>query len=304
MRSDGRFIYVNDAACRSLGYSRAELLTLHPYDIDPDFGPETLPGLWDKVKRLGSLTLTARHKAKDGRVFPVEVTTNYLTFAGMEFNCAFARDISERTQAEDALRKSRDFLQTVLDTMPDPSMVVGVDFRILLANEALRRLTEVAPVSAGLTCHQVSHHSATPCHDPQQPCPLQMVLEFRQPVTVEHVHFNARNEPIQVEISAAPVFDERGDVVQIVLCCRDITDRKTAETSLRESEERFRTIFFESPDAIFVEDYDGRACTTCRASSLSAPTPASSCRPRKPRTLPNASRNSSAANGSISRRAA
>ncbi len=100
MGSDARFTYVNEAACRSLGYSREELLSMTVHDVDPDFPKKVWLAHWDEVRQRRAFTFESRHRTKGGRVFPVEVTVNYFEFDGKEYNCAFARDISRRKQAE------------------------------------------------------------------------------------------------------------------------------------------------------------------------------------------------------------
>jgi PAS domain S-box-containing protein len=107
MESDARFIYVNDAACRSLGYTRDELLSMTVHDIDPDFPPEVWSETWRRVREGIPLTLESHHRTKDGRVFPVEISTNYLEFNGQEYNCAFARDITERKRLEEQLLQAQ-----------------------------------------------------------------------------------------------------------------------------------------------------------------------------------------------------
>ncbi len=98
--SETRLVYVNDAACRSLGYSREELLSMTISDIDPDFPPEAWPPQLEKLRKYGSVTRESRHRARDGRIFPVEVTGNYVCFEGKEGSFAFARNITDRKQAE------------------------------------------------------------------------------------------------------------------------------------------------------------------------------------------------------------
>ncbi|MFQ5587708.1 MAG: EAL domain-containing protein [Nitrospiria bacterium] len=104
MEFDARFFYVNDAACRSLGYSREELLSMTVHDINPDYPREVWPASWERLKREGTFTVEARHKTKAGNVFPVEVNANFLSFDGREFNCAFAQDITRRKAVERKLR--------------------------------------------------------------------------------------------------------------------------------------------------------------------------------------------------------
>ncbi len=93
MDSNARFVYVNEAACRTLGYTRDELIKMTVHDINPDFAQELWPDNWAEVKRKGSFVIESHHRTKDGRIFPVEISLNYLEFGGKEYNCTFARDI-------------------------------------------------------------------------------------------------------------------------------------------------------------------------------------------------------------------
>ncbi len=63
--------------------------------------------MWEELKTRGSKTFETQHKTKDGRVFPVEVTANYLEFDGQEYGFAFVRDITERRALESQLRHAQ-----------------------------------------------------------------------------------------------------------------------------------------------------------------------------------------------------
>ena len=101
------FVYANEAACRSLGYSREELLTLSIPDVDPIFSREDWRVHWNEMKAGRSMTFETQHKSKPGRIFPVEVTANYLEFDGQEYSFAFVRDITERRALESQLRQAQ-----------------------------------------------------------------------------------------------------------------------------------------------------------------------------------------------------
>ncbi|NQT51949.1 PAS domain S-box protein, partial [bacterium] len=103
---DARFLDVNDTACRRLGYTRDELLALTVLDVDPDMSAQHWSLRWEDLKQKGSATLVSRHRAKDGHVFPIEITVNHIAFEGREYHCSFARDITERQRAEEALRRA------------------------------------------------------------------------------------------------------------------------------------------------------------------------------------------------------
>jgi PAS domain S-box-containing protein len=101
---EARIVYVNQAECRALRLPREEILRLTIPDIDPLSSKEKWRQLWNELKCKGSMTFD---KDKDGRVFPVEVTANYLEFDGQEYCFAFARDISERRELETQLRQAQ-----------------------------------------------------------------------------------------------------------------------------------------------------------------------------------------------------
>jgi diguanylate cyclase (GGDEF)-like protein/PAS domain S-box-containing protein len=102
--SQGRIVYVNKAACDSLGYSRGELLSLSVQDLNPHFRKEEdWPVFWQELKGRGSMTFEGQNTTKEGRVFPAEITANYLEFDGQEYSFAFVRDITERKVAEERI---------------------------------------------------------------------------------------------------------------------------------------------------------------------------------------------------------
>lgn len=107
MTPDARFFYVNGTASEHLGYTRAELLTMSVFDIDPTFlTPAEWPRHWEELKRRKAFTFEAEHRTKAGKTIPVEISINFVVFEGKEYNCSFARDISESRALELAARRS------------------------------------------------------------------------------------------------------------------------------------------------------------------------------------------------------
>lgn len=102
-----RIVYANAAACRTLGHSREELLTLSIPDINPLFPREVWAEFWERLKTQQSMTFETQHQTKQGRHFPVEVTTSYLEFDGQEYCFSFTRDITERRVLESHLRQAQ-----------------------------------------------------------------------------------------------------------------------------------------------------------------------------------------------------
>lgn len=104
---NGHIVYANAAACRSLKLSRNKLVSLSIPDIDPLVTPQGWEALWENLKARGAITIESQHKDKDGRIFPVEVTANYLFFDGEVYSFAFARDITERRMIQAQLQQAQ-----------------------------------------------------------------------------------------------------------------------------------------------------------------------------------------------------
>ena len=117
-RPDGSVYYVNDAACRTLGYSREELLKMNAQDFSPGFTKEQYEEHWREVRARKSFTLQPVHRRKDGSTYTAEVLVNHVVYGGQEFIFAFGRDITERKQTEEALRASESFYRQTLESIP------------------------------------------------------------------------------------------------------------------------------------------------------------------------------------------
>jgi PAS domain S-box-containing protein len=104
---DARLFYVNEAACRSLGYTRDELLSMSVPDFDPQFPIEHWDTHWEKIKLKGAASIETWHRRKDGTVFPVEIDIRFIEFEGREYHFDSVRDITERKRLEDQLRHAQ-----------------------------------------------------------------------------------------------------------------------------------------------------------------------------------------------------
>ncbi len=109
--AEGRILYANEASCRRGGYSLEEMLSLRIFDLDPTLTPERWKKEWQDTKKAGSRTLEAERRTKAGESYPVEVAVNYVEHGGKAYAFAFVRDITERVEAERALRERDDQLR-------------------------------------------------------------------------------------------------------------------------------------------------------------------------------------------------
>lgn len=103
VRPDASLQYVNDQACRALGYSRIQLLAMKLTDFVADVPFDAWSEQWKRIRSEGHVTFETLHQRKDGTVFPVEILANHICFLDEEFICVFVRDISERQEAQASL---------------------------------------------------------------------------------------------------------------------------------------------------------------------------------------------------------
>ncbi len=103
-----QIIYVNEALCKSLGYTREELLSMKGFDLNPTYPKEAWRPTWERIKEKGSIIIETYHQKKNGVLIPVEAYISYLQYDNKEYNCAFAHDISDRKKSERKLKESEE----------------------------------------------------------------------------------------------------------------------------------------------------------------------------------------------------
>ncbi len=115
LREDGSIAYVNDSACRQLGYAKDELSGMSVLDVDPGLTAEYWAEHWQRLRTTGAVVLESSHRRKDGSTYPVEVHADHVEFGGHEYSFAFVHDISARKQAQQEIRNLTHIQSLILD---------------------------------------------------------------------------------------------------------------------------------------------------------------------------------------------
>ena len=108
MDMQGNILYTNKSACEVLGYSAEEMIKLNVGDIAPRFTNERWVEISAFIKENVQYENEFIHRRKDGSEFPVEISSTYIVFEGKEYINGFAKDITERKKAEEAVRESQE----------------------------------------------------------------------------------------------------------------------------------------------------------------------------------------------------
>lgn len=140
---------------------------------------------------------------------------------------AACESLENRCQlAETELRQQNAFFHHMLESLTHPFYVLDAKtYEIILANSAAR----MGDLSAKPTCYALTHRRTTPCDGTEHLCPLKEVQRTKQPVTVEHTHYDQSGNPRQMEVHAYPIFDDQGNVIQMIEYSLDISERKRLE---------------------------------------------------------------------------
>ena len=99
-----RFLDVNEAECRNLGYSREELLSMGVSDIDPAFDKEKNGWIEVQLRENGKARFEGIHRRRDGSDFPVEIDAKLIELE-KPYVLSIVRDITERKRAEQTQKR-------------------------------------------------------------------------------------------------------------------------------------------------------------------------------------------------------
>ncbi len=245
----GNFTYVNPAAVKLWGASGPqELIGKSILDVvHPDYHDHVRERV-DYILQFQRATELAEQKSLrlDGSELDVEAIGLPFTSEGRSAVLAVFRDVTEKKQAREALRKAEKRLRTVVASAS--LILFAVDKNgvfTLCEGEGLKSLSLHAGELVGKPAFEIFADS------PQIGESLRRALKgesFTSSVTVRELVF---------EVRYSPLTDERDNVLGVIGVATDITEARRAEISIRESEERYRELFENANDIIYTHDLQG-----------------------------------------------
>ncbi len=157
----------------------------------------------------------------------------------------------ERKQAENKLKESEEQLRTILNSSPDMIMQVDTEMKILWANKTA---LDMNPESIGQTCYKAYAVREEPCTG----CPCKRAIETGQ------IEMSTKYQPAVKGIQGesywedigVPLKDSQGKIISVIEIARNVTKRKQAEHSLKESEQKYSTLVEQAKDGISIVQGD------------------------------------------------
>jgi PAS domain S-box-containing protein len=136
----GTIVDVNRQACEMLGYTAEELIGMTPADFDVDAVAKFQERFGARLAAGEVVAFETHHRRKEGSVFPVEIRIRPFQEGNRNFGVALVRDITERKQAEEALRDSHNLLHAIVEGTSDGIFLKDLQGRYLMINSAGARL--------------------------------------------------------------------------------------------------------------------------------------------------------------------
>jgi hypothetical protein len=227
----GRFIQVNPALARMHGYdSVEEFQEVRVADLYQDPGEREVfvAGL---LHEGAVVNHELRLKKKDGTAIYASVNAAVHRAPNGEVNWidGVLEDITQRKQAEEALREAQRLQKAILDNLPDPVWLKDAKGRFLACNQALARVYR-KPMEAiiGKTASDFAPHEAAGFSRQDR-----QVIKSRQSIMVDVPVRDAQGQVRWFETIKSAVLNERGEVTAMVGASREVTERKRAEDALK-----------------------------------------------------------------------
>lgn len=247
------FLAVNQATISLYGYSQDEFLRMTTKDIRP---PEDVPDLLRATYGgAGGFrdASTWRHLTKDGTVIQVEIAAHDIVWDGRSARLVVATNVTKRKQAEEDLRVERELLRTLIDNVPDLIYVKDSASRFIVANRTVTSFAGRAAAEdlVGKTDFDFFPKDLATGYFADE----QAIIRSGKPVVGRtEASVDSQGNSKWLSTSKVPLRDSHGHTIGIIGIGRDITERKTAEDSLRESNQALGALVAASPVGILCVD--------------------------------------------------
>jgi PAS domain S-box-containing protein len=238
--------YTNPAEDRMFGYEPGEMTGKHiaiQHAYEPEENQRRVEEMLAELRKSGAWAGEWRNRRKSGEVFFTFVRASALDAGGLQHWLFVQEDITERRRAESDLRSAHEFLNSLVHSSPLPIIVFDTAGALTLWNPAAERVfgwraEEVLGKRIPFVpAEKAAEHRSMRAQD----------LSGRGFTDREIRRQRKDGTPLELLVSTVPLKNAGGEVSAVMSMYVDITDRKRAEISLRETERELRLVTDEAP---------------------------------------------------------
>ncbi len=245
-REDATLYDFNETMPKLLGYSKEEYQNLSVFDIDPNRSKEGWSKVWDELKNKGSLLVTRKLIKKNNELINAEISANYVKYDDLELNCAFVKDITEKTRLEERL-----YLEDFIYRKTAIAIIIATkEAKIYDFNEAALELY-------GYTSEEMKglKISDLVINDDSFQTRWDMVWEqLKKRKTLINTSPQIRKDKSILEVEIRANYIVYGDLELNCSFVIDVTDKKKTQEALNKSNERYEYATLATSDVIWESD--------------------------------------------------
>ena len=250
IEEDGKIYYANEQACKSLGYTYDELTNMSVLDIDPTFSIRKWKGHRKNIRQKGSGTIETIHKRKDGTEFIVEVTITYLEYGGKKISFSFAKDITERKHAEEAIQRNEQILKLFVEHSPAAIAMFDRDMKYIIASH--RYLVDYKLPNQNLVGR--THYDVFPEIPERWKEIHKRCLSGYVDSANEDSFQRADGQLDWIRWEVRPWYEHECEIGGLILFSEVITERRDAEEKLKFAHNELKNLHDNLDEAIFSVD--------------------------------------------------
>jgi len=275
---EGRFLDVNNSSLSLLGYAREEMIGHTALELSLWVNPEDRQHIVAKLVKEGSIKNEAIIiRTKFGEIKETLWSCEIIKLNNEDVMLSLLYDVTERKRVENSLKESERRLMDIIDFLPDATMAIDLEGKIIAWNRAMEEMTGVM---AENMMGKGNYEYAIPFYGKRRPIMLNFILKpdekyenkydaiiqkQKNLLIIETEVPSLRGEKAFLWGKASPLYDGKGNIVGAIESIRDITERKIHEAALQESERRLADIIDFLPDATMAIDLKGKIIAWNRA---------------------------------------
>jgi len=246
----GRILMVNKAICRMFGYSDDELMKMRKRDLYPENVREKLHGQFQQhITGTAGMMENTPIKRKDGQLLYADITVQQIKIKNQVYNMGFFRDVTARKTTEDRLK----ILSMVVEQNSSDIAILDEQGKVEFANKTLLQRNQIEEKDfIGKDWQSVTSDDSTLKKD---------IDRIRKTVLKEGAAWVGEVEdkrkdgrPVWRQVMIFPIMDESGQIIRLVYCSDDITERKQAGEALKQSQRLNDSIMVSTRSLVYIFD--------------------------------------------------